>query len=440
MDGRYKICLNYHMHLCKAPCVGKQTREDYLRQIEHCKDILRGNTAEVERQLKAEMKQLAAELRFEEAQECKQKLEFLKGFQAKSEVVSGVLYNADVFNIVSEDKTAYINYMHLVNGCVNQAFTFSYQRRLDESDEELLALGIVEMRERWQSTNKEIVVPFPVDLPEGYAVQTIPERGDKKKLLELSLQNVKQYRLDRLKQADKLNPEQKQVRLMKEIQNHLALPHLPLRIELFDNSNISGDDAVAACVVFERLKPAKKLYRTFNIKTVTGPDDYASMHEVVLRRYSRLKEEGESLPDLIIADGGVGQMEVIRRAVEDDLGLSIPIAGLAKDGRHRTHELLYGFPPQKVGLPPESQLFKLLTQMQDEVHRFAIQFHRQKRSRRQVTSALDGIAGVGPKTKNLLIKHFGSVKRTKEASLEELQILLGPQKGQKLYLSLHETK
>lgn len=439
-DGRYKICLNYHMHLCKAPCVGKQTREDYLRQIEHCKDILRGNTAEVERQLKAEMKQLAAELRFEEAQECKQKLEFLKGFQAKSEVVSGVLYNADVFNIVSEDKTAYINYMHLVNGCVNQAFTFSYQRRLDESDEELLALGIVEMRERWQSTNKEIVVPFPVDLPEGYAVQTIPERGDKKKLLELSLQNVKQYRLDRLKQADKLNPEQKQVRLMKEIQNHLALPHLPLRIELFDNSNISGDDAVAACVVFERLKPAKKLYRTFNIKTVTGPDDYASMHEVVLRRYSRLKEEGESLPDLIIADGGVGQMEVIRRAVEDDLGLSIPIAGLAKDGRHRTHELLYGFPPQKVGLPPESQLFKLLTQMQDEVHRFAIQFHRQKRSRRQVTSALDGIAGVGPKTKNLLIKHFGSVKRTKEASLEELQVLLGPQKGQKLYLSLHETK
>lgn len=439
-EGRYKICLNYHMHLCKAPCVGKQTREDYLRQIEHCKDILRGNTAEVERQLKAEMKQLAAELRFEEAQECKQKLEFLKGFQAKSEVVSGVLYNADVFNIVSEDKTAYINYMHLVNGCVNQAFTFSYQRRLDESDEELLALGIVEMRERWQSTNKEIVVPFPVDLPEGYAVQTIPERGDKRKLLELSLQNVKQYRLDRLKQADKLNPEQKQVRLMKEIQNHLALPHLPLRIELFDNSNISGDDAVAACVVFERLKPAKKLYRTFNIKTVTGPDDYASMHEVVLRRYSRLKEEGESLPDLIIADGGVGQMEVIRRAVEDDLGLSIPIAGLAKDGRHRTHELLYGFPPQKVGLPPESQLFKLLTQMQDEVHRFAIQFHRQKRSRRQVTSALDGIAGIGPKTKNLLIKHFGSVKRTKEASLEELQVLLGPQKGQKLYLSLHETK
>lgn len=439
-DGRYKICLNYHMHLCKAPCVGKQTREDYLRHIEHCKNILRGNTAEVERQLKAEMKQLAAELRFEEAQECKQKLEFLKGFQAKSEVVSGVLYNADVFNIVSEDKTAYINYMHLVNGCVNQAFTFSYQRRLDESDEELLALGIVEMRERWQSTNKEIVVPFPVDLPEGYAVQTIPERGDKKKLLELSLQNVKQYRLDRLKQADKLNPEQKQVRLMKEIQNHLALPHLPLRIELFDNSNISGDDAVAACVVFERLKPAKKLYRTFNIKTVTGPDDYASMHEVVLRRYSRLKEEGESLPDLIIADGGVGQMEVIRRAVEDDLGLSIPIAGLAKDGRHRTHELLYGFPPQKVGLPPESQLFKLLTQMQDEVHRFAIQFHRQKRSRRQVTSALDGIAGIGPKTKNLLIKHFGSVKRTKEASLEELQVLLEPQKGQKLYLSLHETK
>lgn len=437
---RYKICLNYHMHLCKAPCVGRQSREDYLRQIEQCKEILRGNTSEVEKQLKAEMLQFAADLRFEEAQECKKKLEFLKGFQAKSEVVSGVLYNADVFNIVSEEKTAYINYLHLVNGCVNQAFTFTYQRRLDESDEELLALGIVEMRERWQSTNKEIVVPFPVDLPEGYALQTIPERGDKRKLLELSLQNVKQYRLDRLKQADKLNPEQKQVRLMKEIQNHLGMEHLPLRIELFDNSNISGDDAVAACVVFERLKPAKKLYRTFNIKTVTGPDDYASMHEVVLRRYARLKKEGETLPDLIIADGGAGQMEVIRRAVEDDLGLRIPIAGLAKDGRHRTHELLYGFPPQKVGLPPESQLFKVLTQMQDEVHRFAIQFHRQKRSRRQVASALDGIAGVGPKTKGLLIKHFGSVKRTKEANLEELQALLGPQKGQNLYFSLHENQ
>lgn len=438
--GHYKICLNYHMHLCKAPCVGRQSREDYLRQIEQCKEILRGNTSVVEKQLKAEMLQFSADLRFEEAQECKKKLEFLKGFQAKSEVVSGILYNADVFNIVSEEKTAYINYLHLVNGCVNQAFTFTYQRRLDESDEELLALGIVEMRECWQSTNKEIVVPFPVDLPEGYALQTIPERGDKRKLLELSLQNVKQYRLDRLKQADKLNPEQKQVRLMKEIQNHLGMEHLPLRIELFDNSNISGEDAVAACVVFERLKPAKKLYRTFNIKTVTGPDDYASMHEVVLRRYARLKEEGETLPDLIIADGGAGQMEVIRRAVEDDLGLCIPIAGLAKDGRHRTHELLYGFPPQKVGLPPESQLFKVLTQMQDEVHRFAIQFHRQKRSRRQVASALDGIAGVGPKTKNLLIKHFGSVKRTKEATLEELRALLGPQKGQNLYFSLHENQ
>lgn len=439
-NGKYQVCLNYHMHLCKAPCTGKQTRENYIRQIEHCKEILRGNTSEVQRELRAEMQQLAADLRFEEAQECKKKLEFINAFQAKSEVVSGVLYNVDVFNIICEEKTAYINYLHLVNGCVNQAFTFIYQRRLDESEEELLALGVVEMRERWQSTNKEIVVPFPIDIPEGYATLTIPERGDKRKLLELSLQNVKQYRLDRLKQADKLNPEQKQVRLMKEIQAHLGMENLPMRIELFDNSNISGADAVAACVVFERLKPSKKHYRTYNIKTVEGPDDYASMHEVVLRRYSRLKEEGESLPDLIIADGGAGQMEVIRQAVEDELGLQIPIAGLAKDNRHRTHELLYGFPPQRVGLPPESPLFHTLTQMQDEVHRFAIQFHRQKRSRRQVASSLNDIAGVGPKTKELLIKHFGSVKRIKEASLDEIQALLGPKKGQNLYFSLHESQ
>lgn len=442
--GKYKVCLNYHMHRCKAPCVGKQGREDYLRAIEQCREILKGNTAEVARQLKEEMVQLASELRFEEAQDRKLKLDFLKSFQAKSEVVSGVLYNVDVFSIRSEDKVAYINYLHLVNGCVNQAFTFEYKKRLDETDEELLALGIVEMRERYHSENKEIVVPVPVPLPEGYANQTIPERGDKRKLLELSLQNVKQYRLDRLKQADKLNPEQKQVRLMTEIQQLLGMQHLPLHIELFDNSNISGDDAVAACVVFERLKPAKKLYRTYNIKTVEGPDDYASMKEVVRRRYSAMKEQlsepDTALPSLIIADGGQGQMEVIRQVVEDELGLNIPIAGLAKDSKHRTHELLYGFPPKTVALEPNSALFKVLTQMQDEVHRFAIQFHRKKRSKRQVASALDSIPGVGEKTKAMLLKHFGSLKRIKEAPLSDFQALLGPTKGAKIYEGCHSEE
>lgn len=439
-EGKFKVCLNYHMHRCGAPCVGKQSHEDYIRKIDQCREILRGNTAQVARQLREEMMLAAQELRFEDAQMCKSRLEFLQNFQARSEVVSGVLYNVDVFNIVSEDKTAFINYLHIVNGCVNQAFTIEYKKRLDESDSELLTLGIVEMRTRWESTNKEIVVPFRVDLPEDYAEQTVPERGDKRKLLELSLQNVKQYRLDRLKQADKLNPEQKQTRLLTEIQRMLALPHLPLRIELFDNSNISGADAVAACVVFERLKPAKKLYRTYNIKTVVGPDDYASMHEVVLRRYSRIIAEQGTLPDLIIADGGQGQMEVIRRAVEDELGLHIPIAGLAKDNRHRTHELLFGFPPQSVALPQESALFKVLTHMQDEVHRFAITFHRNKRSKRQVASALDSIPGVGDKTKQLLLKQFGSLKRVREASMSDLQALLGTARGEKLYFSLRESQ
>lgn len=444
--GRYKVCLNYHMRLCKAPCTGQQSREDYLRAIDQCREILKGNTAEVARQLREEMLTASQEMRFEDAQDRKLKLEFLRSFQARSEVVSGTLYNADVFTIESDDKLAYINYLHLVNGCVNQAFTFEYRKRLDEPDEELLALGIVEMRERWKSTNKEIVVPFPVPLPEGFAEQTIPERGDKRKLLELSRQNVRQYRLDRLKQADKLNPEQKQVRLMKEIQQALGLEGMPMRIELFDNSNIAGYDAVAACVVFEKLKPAKKLYRTYNIKTVEGPDDYASMKEVVRRRYSTPLDSPERghtttpLPDLIIADGGQGQMEVIRQVVEDELGLQIPIAGLVKDGRHRTHELLFGFPPQHVALAPDSSLFHVLTQMQDEVHRFAIQFHRKKRSKRQVASALDEVRGIGEKTKSLLLKEFGSIKRIKEAPLDELQALLGPTKGEKIFISLRESK
>ncbi len=437
MQGKYEVCLDYHIHRCKGPCVGKQSHEDYMKCIEACKEILRGNTAAVARKMKEEMVRLAGELRFEEAQAVKERYELIEGFRARSEVVSSVLHNIDVFNIESEATIAYINYLHVTNGCINQAFTFEYKKRLEETDRELLTLGIIEMRARYGSTSKEIVVPFEVDIPEEMAHQTIPQKGDKKKLLELSRLNVKQYKFDRLKQADKLNPEQKAVRLMDEIKRDLALPHLPLTIELFDNSNISGTDAVAACVVFQRLKPAKKEYRKYNIKTVTGPDDYASMREVVMRRYSRLKEEGKPLPDLIIADGGRGQMEVIRSVVEDELGLQIPIAGLAKDDRHRTHELLYGFPPKTIGLKPESQLFRTLTQMQDEVHRFAIAFHRDKRSKRQTASELDRLKGVGPTTKDLLLRQYKSVKRVKEAALPELQQLLGTKRGEQLYNQLH---
>ncbi len=436
-EGKYEVCLDYHIRRCAGPCVGKQSREDYLKNIANCREILKGNTAQVARGMKEEMLRLAENLEFEKAQAVKERYELIERFRARSEVVSGALDNIDVFHIESEEKAAYINFLHITNGCVNQAFTFEYKKRLDESDAELLALGIVEMRERYGSTAREIIVPFPVDLPEEFATQTIPQKGEKKKLLDLSRLNVKQYKFDRLKQADKLNPEQKSVRLMKEIQQHLGLENLPYRIELFDNSNISGDDAVAACVVFEKLKPAKKEYRKYNIRSVVGPDDYASMKEVVRRRYSRLAEEGLPLPDLIIADGGRGQMEVIRQVVEDELGLSIPIAGLAKDGRHRTHELLYGFPPVTVGMKPDQQLFRLLTQMQDEVHRFAIKFHREKRSKRQTASELDNLPGVGEKTRTLLLKTFGSVKRLKEASPEALQELLGAVRGRKLYENLH---
>lgn len=436
-NGKYDVCLDYHIHRCKAPCVGKQSHDDYMRCIEACKEILKGNTADVARKMREEMIALANELRFEEAQEIKRRYDLIESYRAKSEVVSNVLHNIDVFNIETEEKTAYINYLHVTNGCINQAFTFEYQKKLDETDEELLTLGIIEMRERYASQSKEIVVPFHVDLPDGMVEQTVPQKGDKKKLLELSKLNVKQYKFDRLKQADKLNPEQKQTRLMKEIQRDLGLPKLPLHIELFDNSNISGADAVAACVVFEKLKPAKSEYRKFNIKTVTGPDDYASMKEVVRRRYTRLSQEGRPLPDLIIADGGRGQMEMIREVVEDELGLEIPIAGLAKDDRHRTREMLYGFPPAIIGIKPESQLFRTLTQMQDEVHRFAISFHRDKRSKRQTASELDTIAGIGPATKQALLKQFKSVKRVKEATLPELQTLLGTARGEKIYHNLH---
>lgn len=436
-NGKYDVCLDYHIHRCKAPCVGKQSHDDYMRCIEACKEILKGNTADVARKMREEMIALANELRFEEAQEIKRRYDLIESYRAKSEVVSNVLHNIDVFNIETEEKTAYINYLHVTNGCINQAFTFEYKKKLDETDEELLTLGIIEMRERYDSQSKEIVVPFHVDLPDGMVEQTVPQKGDKKKLLELSKLNVKQYKFDRLKQADKLNPEQKQTRLMKEIQRDLGLPKLPLHIELFDNSNISGTDAVAACVVFEKLKPAKSEYRKFNIKTVTGPDDYASMKEVVRRRYTRLSQEGRPLPDLIIADGGRGQMEMIREVVEDELGLEIPIAGLAKDDRHRTREMLYGFPPAIIGIKPESQLFRTLTQMQDEVHRFAISFHRDKRSKRQTASELDTIAGIGPATKQALLKQFKSVKRIKEATLPELQALLGTARGEKIYHNLH---
>lgn len=436
-NGKYDVCLDYHIHRCKAPCVGKQSHDDYMRCIEACKEILKGNTADVARKMREEMIALANELRFEEAQEIKRRYDLIESYRAKSEVVSNVLHNIDVFNIETEEKTAYINYLHVTNGCINQAFTFEYKKKLDETDEELLTLGIIEMRERYASQSKEIVVPFHVDLPDDMVEQTVPQKGDKKKLLELSKLNVKQYKFDRLKQADKLNPEQKQTRLMKEIQRDLGLPKLPLHIELFDNSNISGADAVAACVVFEKLKPAKSEYRKFNIKTVTGPDDYASMKEVVRRRYTRLSQEGRPLPDLIIADGGRGQMEMIREVVEDELGLEIPIAGLAKDDRHRTREMLYGFPPAIIGIKPESQLFRTLAQMQDEVHRFAISFHRDKRSKRQTASELDTIAGIGPATKQTLLKQFKSVKRIKEATLPELQALLGTARGEKIYHNLH---
>lgn len=436
-NGKYDVCLDYHIHRCKAPCVGKQSHDDYMRCIEACKEILKGNTADVARKMREDMIALANELRFEEAQEIKRRYDLIESYRAKSEVVSNVLHNIDVFNIETEEKTAYINYLHVTNGCINQAFTFEYKKKLDETDEELLTLGIIEMRERYASQSKEIVVPFHVDLPDGMVEQTVPQKGDKKKLLELSKLNVKQYKFDRLKQTDKLNPEQKQTRLMKEIQRDLGLPKLPLHIELFDNSNISGADAVAACVVFEKLKPAKSEYRKFNIKTVTGPDDYASMKEVVRRRYTRLSQEGRPLPDLIIADGGRGQMEMIREVVEDELGLEIPIAGLAKDDRHRTREMLYGFPPAIIGIKPESQLFRTLTQMQDEVHRFAISFHRDKRSKRQTASELDTIAGIGPATKQALLKQFKSVKRVKEVTLPELQALLGTARGEKIYHNLH---
>lgn len=430
LAGKHKECLEYHIKNCKAPCIGLQSPEEYRKNIEEAKEILKGNTGELKRKLMAQMKQLAEDMRFEEAEQLKKKYVMLENYQSKSEVVSSTLHNIDVFDIEDNEKVAYINYLHVANGCIVRAFTFEYVKRLEETKEELLLAGILEMRNRYGSESKEVIVPFPVEQLNFYSNVIIPQRGDKKKLLDLSRLNVMQYKKDRIRQSDKLNPEQKSVRLLKELQDTLRLPTLPLHIECFDNSNISGTDAVAACVVFMKGKPSKNDYRKYNIKTVVGPDDYASMREVVRRRYTRLMEEEKKLPDLIIADGGKGQMEVIREVVEDELHLEIPIAGLAKDDRHRTNELLYGFPQQTIGLRTDSPLFHLLTHIQDEVHRFAITFHREKRSKKQLKSELDDIKGIGPKTKETLLKTFKTVKRIREASLDEIEKAIGKSKAE----------
>jgi len=427
--GKYNVCLDYHIKNCGGACIGKQSHEEYMKNIQQAKEILKGNTRSVLREMKEEMLALAEELRFEEAEIIKRRYELISQYVAKSEVVSHVVDNIDVMSITSDEKTAYINYTHVNNGSINQSFTFEYKKKLDEKDEDLLALGIVEIRERFDSKAKEIIVPFEMDIELEGITLTVPQRGDKKTLLDLSIMNGKQYKLDILKQAEKLNPEQKTTRLMKQIQDALKLPTLPYQIECFDNSNISGTDAVAACVVFKKLKPSKNDYRKYNIKTVVGPDDYASMKEVVRRRYTRLMEEKERLPDLIITDGGKGQMEVVREVVEDELHLNIPIAGLAKDDRHRTNELLYGFPPVVVGMSTTSELFHVLTQIQDEVHRFAITFHRDKRSKRALHSELDDINGIGPKTKEALLQKYKTINKIKGADIEELTSLIGKNKA-----------
>ena len=431
-EGKYKPCLEYHIHNCGAPCISKQSYEEYQENMRQAREILKGNTREVSKYLYDLMMKNAELLRFEIAEEYKKKYQLLDEFEAKSEVVSHTITDVDVFTIVNDDanKNAFINYIHVKNGTINQSFTYEYKRKLEESDEELLITAIPEIRERFHSTSKEIIVPFEMEWKLKDAIFFVPQRGDKKHLLELSEMNCKQYKFDRLKQAEKLNPEQKQTRLMKELQTKLKLPKMPYQIECFDNSNISGTDAVAGCIVYKGMKPSRKDYRKYNIKTVEGPDDYASMQEVVRRRYSRMIEEETALPDLIITDGGKGQMEVVREVIEDELHLEIPIAGLAKDDRHRTNELLYGFPPQTIALPPESELFKVLTQIQDEVHRYAITFHRDKRSKHALHSELDDIKGIGPKAKEALLSKFKSVKKIKEASLEQLTEVLGPHKAE----------
>ena len=437
-NGKFEVCLEYHIKNCKGPCIGKQNHEDYLRDIDEIKQILKGDTQIVCDLLMDEMQALAMEMRFEEAQAIKEKYDLIENYRAKSEVVSRIILNVDVFSIEMDEGSAYINYLHITNGCVNQAFTFEYKKRLNETKEELLQLGIVEMRERYKSKSREIIVPFELEMELNGVTFIVPQRGEKKHLLELSILNVKQYKVDRLKQADKLNPEQKKTRILKEIQEQLHLSKIPAHIKCFDNSNIQGSDAVAACVVFKMGKPSKKDYRKFNIKTVVGPDDYASMKEVVRRRYTRAIEEQSPLPDLIITDGGKGQMEVVREVIEDELNLQIPIAGLAKDNKHRTSELLYGFPPMTIGVKQSTPLFHLLENIQDEVHRFAITFHRDKRSKSQTASVLDDIPGIGEKRKTALLKAFKSVSRIKKASLEELAEIIGPSAAKNLQEKLQE--
>ena len=434
---KYNVCLEYHIKNCGAPCIAKQSFEDYQKNITQAKEILKGNTRSILRELRDEMMALAEELKFEEAEEVKRRYLLIEGFCAKSEVVSNTINNVDVVSITSDEKTAYINYLHVAGGAINQSFTFEYKKKLEETDEELLTLGIIEMRERFKSNSKEIIIPFDIDLNLEGITLTIPQRGDKKTLLDLSVMNGKQYKFDRLKQAEKLNPEQKQTRLMKELQEKLRLPHMPYHIECFDNSNISGSDAVAGCVVFKGLKPSKKDYRKYNIRTVVGPDDYASMQEVVRRRYSRMIEENTPLPDLIITDGGQGQMSVVRGVVEGELGQNIPIAGLAKNDRHRTNELLYGNPPMTIQLKTDSELFHVLTQIQDEVHRYAISFHRDKRSKSALHSELDDIKGIGPKTKELLLSKLKSVKRIKESDYQALTEIVGTAKSKIIYNYFH---
>ncbi len=435
---KYQVCLEYHIKNCGGPCVGKQLYEDYQKNIAQAREILKGNTRKLLREMREEMQLLAEKLRFEEAEEIKRKYLLIDSFVTKSEVVSHTIDNVDVFSITNDEKTAFINYIHVANGAINQSFTFEFKKKLSESEVELLQLGIVEMRTRFNSGSKEIVVPFDPQMELDGITFTVPQRGDKKTLLELSEMNGKQYKFDRLKQAEKLNPEQKQVRLMKELQDKLHLPKMPYQIECFDNSNISGTDAVAACVVFKKMKPSKKDYKHYNIKTVVGPDDYASMKEVVHRRYSRLIDEEQPLPDLIVADGGKGQMEVIREVIQDELNLDIPIAGLAKNDRHRTNELLYGFPPMTVALKTDSELFHVLTQLQDEVHRFAITFHRDKRSKRALHSELDEIKGIGPKTRDLLLQKEKSVRKIKDADIQELTSIVGASKAQIIYDYFHK--
>ena len=436
--GQFKVCLEYHIKRCKGPCEGLQSLEEYQQNMAEVKEILKGNISQISKHLYEQMQNLAAELRFEEAQAIKEKYEVIENYRSKSTVVPPMLHNIDVFSLIEDERSAYVNYLHIGNGAIVQAYTFEYKKRLEETREELLSLGIVEMRERFKSTAKEIIVPFELDLPLANVSLVVPQRGDKKKLLDLSEMNAKQFKVDKLKKAEKLNPEQRTTRLLKEIQEALHLDRLPIQIECFDNSNIQGSDPVAACVVFKMGKPSKADYRKYNIRTVVGPDDYASMKEVVRRRYQRAIEEQTPLPDLIITDGGKGQMEVVRAVVEDELGLRIPIAGLAKDGHHRTAELLFGFPPEPIGMRMDSPLFHLLTRMQDEVHRFAITFHKDKRSKGQVKSELDHIKGIGEKTKVVLLRRFKSLKRIREATFEELKAVVGEAKAKALQAGLNQ--